>query len=268
MRKYAWLCALVLLAAIPAAAQDFSRGSEPASARNTEDLIRVSNGNGTMVVSPSVFELDPTPVNTTAFAAAAPLSSGLEALVIATSGTASLLTPPTPPRPKARPASGDWGDLNNWFGIEFAAILFRESFGTGAAETFVQYGFDLAYVRWVNAWFGLEGSFAAGWGNAFNVVDTRILLYMAGLRLAANRGGRIVPWMHALGAGANAHASGTGLGFSDSESSAAFRVGGGLNVNLTAHLAWKIVYVGYLYTSFASSVQHNLMINSGLYLNW
>ena len=256
----------MLLAAIPAAAQDFSRWSESASARNTEDLIRVSNGNGTMVVSPSVFELDPLPVNTTAFAAAAPLSSGPEAPVIATSGTASLLTPPTPPRPKARPASGDWGNLNNWFGIEFAVILFRESFGTGAADTSAQYGSDLAYVRWVNAWFGLEASFAAGWGNAFDVVDTRILLYMAGLRLAATCGGRIVPWAHFLGDGA--HASGTGLGFSDSESSAAFRVGGGLNVNLTAHLAWKIVYVGYLYTSFASDVQHNLMINTGLNINW
>jgi len=44
--------------------------------------------------------------------------------------------------------------------------------------------------------------------------------------------------------------------------------GGGLNVNLTAHLAWKIMYVGYLYISFARDVQHNFMINTSLSINW
>ncbi|MCI0624197.1 MAG: porin family protein [Acidobacteria bacterium] len=268
MRKHAWLCGLVFLAAVPAAAQDFSQWSDPTGDRNFEGLIRVSNGSSTMVVSPSIFALDPLPVNTTAFAATAPLSSGPEASAIATSGTAEMLAPLSVASPRARPADGDWGDLKNWFGVEFTVMLFRESFGTGVAETFPQYGFDLAYVRWLNAWFGLEGNFAAGWGTAFSSIDTRLLLYMAGLRLAANRGGRLVPWVHFLGGGANAHASQTGFGFSDSESSAAFRFGGGLNLNLTAHLAWKLVYVGYLYTSFATSVQHNIIVGTGLYLNW
>jgi opacity protein-like surface antigen len=87
--------------------------------------------------------------------------------------------------------------------------------------------------------------------------------YLFGPRLAYHNTGRLTPYAQVLFGGARATASLTGFP-STSVNSFAMTFGGGADIQLTRHVAFRAIQLEYMYTHFSGVKQNNLRLQSGL----
>jgi opacity protein-like surface antigen len=87
--------------------------------------------------------------------------------------------------------------------------------------------------------------------------------YLFGPRLAYHNSGRFTPYAQVLFGGERLSASVTGFP-SSSVNSFAMTFGGGADLQLTRHLAFRAIQVEYLYTHFSGAKQNNMRLQSGL----
>ena len=135
---------------------------------------------------------------------------------------------------------------------------------------------------------GLSGSwnFRSSWSAVVDVsAETRnsppqannsltLVSYLAGARYKLRQ-----PWLEGnhkpqpfaqvvLGA---AHAGGGETGVADGSYKFATRIGGGIDVPLSAHLAVRIIQIDYYLTTFANATndhQNNLLVGAGIVYRW
>ena len=87
--------------------------------------------------------------------------------------------------------------------------------------------------------------------------------YLFGPRFAYHNSGRFTPYAQVLFGGERLSASVTGFP-SSSVNSFAMTFGGGADLQLTRHLAFRAIQVEYLYTHFSGAKQNNMRLQSGL----
>lgn len=100
----------------------------------------------------------------------------------------------------------------------------------------------------------------------------RLTTYLFGPRLNLRRFDHFVPFAEFLFGGA--YSGGDALTGNSSQSSAAMAAGGGIDVVITEHIAWRFAQIDYLMTNFsgdalgASSRQNNLRLGTGVVVRW
>jgi opacity protein-like surface antigen len=116
----------------------------------------------------------------------------------------------------------------------------------------------------VNRWLGVigdvDGCKVTGLPSG---TSSHAINYLFGPRLAYHNNGRLTPYAQVLFGGERITASATGFP-SASSNSFAMTFGGGADVQLTHHLAFRAIQFEYLYTHFGGARQNNLRIQSGL----
>jgi opacity protein-like surface antigen len=124
------------------------------------------------------------------------------------------------------------------------------------AEVFGGYSFFRANPDEFNLhgeWLGVEGDFSGHYGSpsyyGFSIPYTDIssLTYMAGPKLTY-RAGSVAPFAHFLIGGARAATSAYGISLSDTALAAA--VGGGIDIQVSEHVAIRAIQADYLMTRF------------------
>jgi opacity protein-like surface antigen len=135
--------------------------------------------------------------------------------------------------------------------------------GQGAPSASCQ-GAGGTFAANVNRWIGLVGDVGfckvTGLPTGASAHDIN---YLFGPRFSYRNYGRLTPYAQVLFGGARATASVTGFP-STSVNSYAMTFGGGADLKLTPHLAFRAIQFEYLYTHFSGVKQNNLRIQSGL----
>jgi hypothetical protein len=138
-------------------------------------------------------------------------------------------------------------------------------------ETFHDVGFNTGITRYLNNWFGLEGTVAVGFGSgvtAYNL-NAKSTFIGGGPHLAVHNGTRFEPWGHVLVGWEHFRFTETnsiiGLG---SNSSIGFMVGGGVDIKLFPRAHWR-VQGDAIGSHFGSNTNRfNFSIGSGVVLNF
>jgi hypothetical protein len=134
---------------------------------------------------------------------------------------------------------------------------------------------DLAYnasiTRYLNDWFGLEGTAIMGWGHTNTTpqvpraLDAKSFFIGGGPHIALNNKTKIEPWGHVVVG--LAHFRFTQTNNLGSNSSFGFLAGGGVDVKLGGRAYWRI-QGDYVETHFQSMSENNYSFGSGLVFNF
>ncbi len=115
----------------------------------------------------------------------------------------------------------------------------------------------------VNRWLGVvgdvDGCKVTGMPSG---TSAHAISYLFGPRLAYHNSGRLTPYVQVLLGGDRASATVTGFP-SASSNSFAMTFGGGADIQLTHHLAFRAIQAEYFYTRFGGVGQNNLRLQSG-----
>jgi hypothetical protein len=138
-------------------------------------------------------------------------------------------------------------------------------------ETFHDFGYNTDITRYLNNWFGLEGTAAVGFGSGstpFNL-NAKSVFIGGGPHVAAQNRTRFEPWAHALVGWEHFRFSETnnviGLG---SNSAIGFMAGGGVDIKIFPRAYWR-VQGDVIGSHFGSTTREfNYSIGSGLVLNF
>jgi opacity protein-like surface antigen len=120
-------------------------------------------------------------------------------------------------------------------------------------DEFNLHGWNASVAVNINEWLGVEGDFSGHYGSpsyyGFSIPYTDIssLTYMAGPKLTY-RAGSVAPFAHFLIGGARAATSAYGISLSDTALAAA--VGGGIDIQVSEHVAIRAIQADYLMTRF------------------
>ena len=139
------------------------------------------------------------------------------------------------------------------------------------AETFHDFGYNTGITRYLNNWFGIEGTAAVGFGSgstAYNL-NAKSIFIGGGPHVAAQNRTRFEPWAHALVGWEHFRFSETnnviGLG---SNSAIGFMAGGGVDIKIFPRAYWR-VQGDVIGSHFGSTTREfNYSIGSGLVLNF
>jgi hypothetical protein len=173
--------------------------------------------------------------------------------------TASPAAEPAPAPPSLIPA-----DRDPWqVGLGFDYLHFN--------VLGVQFN-DLAYkadvTRYLNNWFGVEGTVIAGFGhvNGAPKTDAKSIFLGGGPHISVYNSRHLEPWVHVLvGWERLRFSQGGALG---SDSHAAFYAGGGVDYKIRAtRLFWR-VQGDYIGTNFGPKITPNYSFGTGLVFNF
>ncbi len=132
--------------------------------------------------------------------------------------------------------------------------------GGSGADRVNANGWNAALTGYFNKNFGITADIAGAYKSEFGV-DAKVHSFMFGPTFRFE-GEKATPFVHALfGA---AHASAGFEGLSASENSFAYALGGGVDVNATKKVAFRIAQFDYLGTHFASENQKNFRYSAGI----
>lgn len=117
-------------------------------------------------------------------------------------------------------------------------------------------------------WWGLVAD-AGVYHNGDFGVSTTLTTYLGGPKFAYHGKGRITPYAQALfGA---AHVNESFIGITASENAFALAVGGGIDIRVTHHFAFRAAQAEYLMTKFtdgANNRQNNVRVSTGIVYRW
>jgi Outer membrane protein beta-barrel domain len=109
---------------------------------------------------------------------------------------------------------------------------FREGFSNGVNAN----GGTAAFTGYANRWLGITGDFGAYHASPFGV-SANTYTFLVGPRFSYRQSERAAPFAQVLVGGA--HLTAGGNGFSASASGLAWSVGGGIDLGLSRHLAFR-----------------------------
>jgi hypothetical protein len=133
---------------------------------------------------------------------------------------------------------------------------------------FHDYAYKAQATRYLNNWFGIEGSIIAGFGHVEGRpnIDAKSLFLGGGPHVSIYNTKHFEPWAHLLvGWERLRFTEGGGLG---SNSHAAFYAGGGVDYKIgSSRLFWRLEgdYIG---TNFGPKITTNYAFGTGLVLNF
>lgn len=115
-------------------------------------------------------------------------------------------------------------------------------------------GWNASIAGNVNSWFGVKADFSGAYKNG-----GKLHTAMAGPVFSYRKSERVTPFAHVLIGGAVA--SGGGI----SENGFAMAVGGGLDVNLNKHIAWRLVQGDWLmFRAGGETDKKNARVSTGI----
>ena len=170
----------------------------------------------------------------------------------------------SPASESAAPAALSPSDREPWqFGIGYQYQHYKV-----LGQTFHNNGFNTDITRYLNNWFGVEGTVAVGFGNTGTPVNltAKSLFVGGGPHVAVYNNSRLEPWAHVLVGLQHFRFTQAG-GLLGSNSALGFMGGGGVDFKLGARVYWRIQgdYIG---THVQSTTQTNYSFGSGLVFNF
>ena len=170
----------------------------------------------------------------------------------------------SPASEPAAPASLLPADREPWqLGVGFEYLHFNI-----LGQQFHNLGYQADVTRYLNNWFGLEGTVVVGFGNtgATPKVDAKSLFVGGGPHISLYNSNHLEPWAHVM-LGLE-HFRFTQTATLGSISHAAFMAGGGLDYKIsTGRVYWRIQgdYIG---TNVGPSLKPNYSFGTGLVINF
>jgi hypothetical protein len=134
-------------------------------------------------------------------------------------------------------------------------------------QNFHTHGFNSDVTRYINNWYGIEGTAAVGFGNAGGVyhLDAKSLFLGGGPHISMLNGKRLEPWVHALVGWE--HLRFTQSSTVGSNGALGFMAGGGVDYKFGTNLSWRI-QADFLGSHFGDAIQKDYSFGSGLVLNF
>jgi len=166
--------------------------------------------------------------------------------------------------PAAAPASLLSMDRDPWqIGAGFQYLHFNV-----LGIQFHDLGYKVDVTRYMNNWFGLEGTAIAGFGHADGApsIDTKSFFIGGGPHITVYNTRHFEPWVHALVGWEFLRITQSATIGSNSHS--AFYAGGGVDYKIaSSRLSWRIQgdYIG---TNFGPKLTANYSFGTGLVLNF
>lgn len=115
---------------------------------------------------------------------------------------------------------------------------------------------------------GFKTDFGVYHNKSFGT-NTTTFTYLFGPQFTYRGNEHVTPFFHVLLGGA--HQSSSFAGVSDSANAFAFAPGGGLDVNVSPHIAIRVAQVDYLLTKFKDDEdnrQNNVRVSAGIVFRW
>lgn len=133
-------------------------------------------------------------------------------------------------------------------------------------QNFNNYGYQADVTRYLDNWFGIEGTAIVGFGHINSNEDAKSLFLGGGAHFSLYNTEHLEPWAHILvGWERFRFTESSTLG---SQSHAAFMAGAGLDYKIrSGRLYWR-VQGDYLGANFGPSLSTNYLIGTGLVLNF
>jgi len=113
------------------------------------------------------------------------------------------------------------------------------------------HGWNASLSANANRWFGIESDFSGTYAG-----DSRLHTFMGGPRFTY-RATHVTPFAHVLFGGAVRSA------LSNTDTAVAMAAGGGLDINISKHVAVRVAQFDYLLTAFSSETQGNWRYSGG-----
>lgn len=134
-------------------------------------------------------------------------------------------------------------------------------------QSFSTNGFNTDITRYMNNWFGVEGTAIMGFGNTGTPrnLDAKSFFLGGGPHFAIQNKSRFEPWAHVLVGWE--HFRFTQTTTIGSNSALGFMAGGGVDYKLGPRAYWR-VQGDYIGTHFSSSLQSNYSFGTGVVFNF
>ena len=134
-------------------------------------------------------------------------------------------------------------------------------------QNFHTFGYNADITRYLNNWFGIEGTAAFGYGSAGTTpsISAKSLFVGGGPHVSLHSGSRVEPWVHVLSGWQHFRfAQGPILG---SNSAFGFMGGAGLDYKFSGRAYWRIQgdFIG---TRFGPSIEKSFSVGTGLIFNF
>jgi hypothetical protein len=164
----------------------------------------------------------------------------------------------------AAPASLIPADREPWqLGVGFQYLHFNV-----LGQTFHDFGYKADITRYLNNWFGLEGTAIAGFGHldSNSSVDAKSFFIGGGPHISVYSSEHLEPWVHVIAGWERFRfTQGSTLG---NNSHAAFLAGAGLDYKIHGgRLYWRI-QGDYLGTNVGNGLSKNYLFGTGFVLNF
>jgi hypothetical protein len=135
-------------------------------------------------------------------------------------------------------------------------------------RNFHTFGVNTDLTRFINDWFGIEGTLAAGFGHSGSnpSLDAKTLLVMGGPHITLTNNSKFEPWGHVL-VGLD-HLRFTQTSTLGSESKLGFMAGAGVDIKLGGRASWRVQgdFIGSRFG--ANSIDTSFSFGTGLIFNF
>jgi opacity protein-like surface antigen len=148
---------------------------------------------------------------------------------------------------------------------------FRANTGTNVAnlDHFNLNGWDASLSGFFNRYLGITADFSGAYGSPEFLgvpIHTKLHTFMFGPVVRLPNPTHLTPFVHALGGAA--HTSADTSGVSATDTSAAWAVGGGVDLNIAPLLSVRLAQVDYLQTRTGGDSQNNFRYSAGVVLRF
>jgi hypothetical protein len=134
-------------------------------------------------------------------------------------------------------------------------------------------GWNASLTGNFNSWFGVTADFSGAYktdahtiGPLIANVDTKVYSYTGGPVVSLNSGGKVNPFVHALIGGAHVNESSGGA--SVSENGFTMMYGGGADIRMSNHLAFRAQGDWVYYRFSGENESHNVRVSTGFVLRF
>jgi hypothetical protein len=130
-------------------------------------------------------------------------------------------------------------------------------------------GWNASLSGYFNRYFGVTADFSGAYGSPEFLgipIHTKLHTFMFGPVVRLPNPTHLTPFVHALGGAA--YTSADTLGISGSDTSAAWAVGGGLDLNIAPVLSVRLGQVDFLQTRIGGDGQNNFRYSAGIVLRF
>jgi hypothetical protein len=169
----------------------------------------------------------------------------------------------SPASEPAAPASLIPAERTPWqLGVGFEYLHFKI-----LGQSFHNLGYNAAVTRYLNNWFGVEGTVVAGFGHTGSnpSLDAKSFFIGGGPHIAVYNAGRVEPWFHVIAGWERFRFTQTStLG---AEAALGFLAGGGVDYKLGGRAYWR-VQGDYIGSRFGGKIQTNYSVGTGFVLNF